>query len=101
MIFSKQFLKTTGQLIIALLVILSLVGLVSAFEAHVINVTAHICNYSGSRTPGFWRNHEEVYLPYLPQYLGDDSIDDYNEADFVFANGNSQEITTTDWIYNT
>lgn len=58
--------KTIRLLLIFTVIFLSQIYLFSAFEAHVINVTAHICNYSETRTPGYWKTHEEITTPLLP-----------------------------------
>jgi len=64
----------------------------SAFEAHVINVTARICNYSQTKSMGYWKNHEIVYLPHLPQTLGNDNITNISEATAVFDEASGKEM---------
>lgn len=60
----------------------------SAFEAHIINVTAKICDYSKTYTMGYWKNHPEIYAQYLPQTLGDEVINILAEANQVFLDYN-------------
>jgi len=86
----KCFLKIGGQFVFALLLIVSFVRSLSAFEAHVVNVTAHICNYSENRTPGFWSTHPQLYV--LPQALGYDNITDISGAAGIFNNANADEM---------
>ena len=68
------------------------IGTAKAFEAHIISVTARICNYSQTRTMGYWKNHEIVYLPHLPQTLGNDNISNISEATAVFDAANVEEM---------
>jgi len=49
------------------------------------NVTAKICYDAETRSKGYWKNHEDVYKPYLPQYLGcnttsSECVADYEEV---------------------
>jgi hypothetical protein len=72
---SKYYHKTkiVGFLILALVTISAQPLLSRAYEAHVINVTAHICRQAETRTIGYWKNHPEVYDPaLLPQSVGTD-----------------------------
>ena len=89
---SRHGLRTAGSLILVLFLIISQAQLFSAFESHVINITAHICNYSETRTMGYWKNHHSVYLPHLPQYLGapgeDEIIDTQQKVNQVFLDYN-------------
>ena len=84
----KPFLRKAGSFILALVIISTQVLLLSAFEAHVINVTAHICNYSETRTPGYWKTHEEITTQLLPQTLGCD------------ATGTTFEVTTFEQAFD-
>ena len=68
----KQFLKRAGRILLILAFLSAQVYLVSAFEAHVVNVTARICDSSETRTMGFWKNHYNAYKNCLPQWLGDE-----------------------------
>lgn len=75
----------------------------SAYEAHVINVTARICKYSETRTMGYWKNHPEVYevANCLPLCLGLNSPDDclgtlvdgQIQADAVFEEANANNMS--------
>lgn len=55
-------------------------------------VTA-ICENFEIRSMGYWKNHENVYITYLPQYLGgypeDEIIDSVEKADEIFNANNS------------
>jgi len=66
----NRFLKIAGQFIFVAFLILGALESFSAFEAHVINVTARICSFVETRTIGFWKTHPDVYALLLPQYLG-------------------------------
>ena len=76
---SKPLLKKVGSFALLFAIISSQVFLLSAFEAHVINVTAHICSPSETRTMGYWKNHPNVYenclFPSYLLYLGDYPVD--------------------------
>ena len=68
----KQMMPSFGQLVFIIFIAVSQVVLFSAFEAHVINVTARICNYVETRTMGFWKTHPNVIeeAKLYPQFLG-------------------------------
>ncbi|MBU1993056.1 lamin tail domain-containing protein [Patescibacteria group bacterium] len=87
----NKIFKTLVPLFLSLL-LFSNVFLLAAYEAHIINVTARICNYSETRTMGFWKNHPNVYFPLLPQHLGapggDEIIDTIEKVNEVFAEYN-------------
>src|SRR4030042_4785990 len=91
-VFKKSFSKKAGGLVLISFIFLSQVLLLSAFEAHIINVTAHICVPYESRTPGYWKTHPEVYANYLPQILGNELIDTVQKADKVFRDGNARDM---------
>lgn len=59
----------------------------SAFEAHVVNVTAKIerrpCVFFETRSYGFWKTHPEVRI--YPQTLGGVGISTNEDADAVFS----------------
>jgi len=91
--------KKIIQGILVLIFISTQIITFSAYEAHVINVTAHICNYSETRTPGYWKTHPEVYQYYLPQYLGNPpscpwyvNVDSTTTADTVFAKCDAKDM---------
>lgn len=65
---------------------------ISAFEAHVINVTATICNQSETHTIGFWKNHPQLYVPLLPIQLGNQNIYTQAEVKEVFYNANANDM---------
>lgn len=89
---SRLSFKNIGYSVLAIILILIQSQIFTAFEAHIINVTAHICNYSETRTMGYWKNHPNVYLPHLPQYLGapggDEEISTQQEVNQVFLDYN-------------
>lgn len=92
----KRNPKITAFVFLFLVIIIGQSLLVQAFEAHVINVTARICRSSETRTPGYWKNHSEVYAQYLPTYLGgceeDIMIDTVTAADNIFVNANAKDM---------
>jgi len=87
---SNPFLKKIGNFVLIAFIISSQVFLLSAFEAHVVNVTAHICGFSETRTMGYWKNHPNVYNPNcLPQNLGSELISSVSEVNEVFKAANA------------
>ena len=80
------------SLFIVAIIFVSQSYLLSAFEAHIINVTAKICTYSETRTMGYWKNHPEVRFPHLSLYLGDELIDTQEKVDEIFDNANAKEM---------
>mgnify|MGYP001600805601 CR=1 FL=1 len=74
---------------VMILLVASQTSFFSAFEAHIINVTASICDYSEIRSMGYWKNHPALYTHYLPQSLGDEIIDTFQKADDIFYADNS------------
>lgn len=89
----KNFYKFIFFLVLAGMLIAGQSYMLSAYEAHVINVTAKICRYSETRTIGFWKNHQEVYAPYIPTFLGDSYIGSPEAADEVFQNANAEDMS--------
>ena len=88
----KKILKRAGSLVLIVPFILAQVVLLSAYEAHVINVTAHICQYSETRTPGYWKTHEEITTQLLPKTLGcDEPITTFSEA-FDVLDSNAKDM---------
>lgn len=77
-------LKKLIVIMAGLVLVLSQVFSFAGGEAHIVNVTAEICNISEIRSMGYWKNHPEVYGHYLPQSLGNESVDTAKEADEVF-----------------
>lgn len=77
-------IKAVGALFLISAVIAVQVPFFFGYEAHIINVTAKICNYAEIRSIGYWKNHPEIYAYYLPQSLGDMIIDDEDKADGIF-----------------
>lgn len=80
MAFLKKLGRKLSYLLFAILIIVGPILMISAYEAHVINITAHICNYSETRTPGYWKTHEEVTTPLLPQTVGCETVETFEEA---------------------
>ncbi|MFC1629656.1 hypothetical protein ACFL11_00280 [Patescibacteria group bacterium] len=93
---AKKMFARFPMLVYCSVIVISLIVIQSAlfagFEAYVVNVTAHICNYSETRTIGFWKNHSLVYENYLPQDLGNEIIDTVEAADEVFKNAKAEEM---------
>ena len=70
-----------------ILVLATLVVPLTAFEAHVVNVTATIerrpCLERQVRTIGYWKNHPNERV--FPQTVGDTTVKNNSEADAVFT----------------
>lgn len=83
--------RLSAAVVIALFIALNSAALLSAFEAHIINVTAEIegCDEFKVRSKGYWKNHEEVWNPaLLPQTVGGILVDDLFDGQDIFdANG--------------
>ena len=99
--YLRKNVKKAGYLgLISVLILVQIQGF-SAFEAHIINITARICKHSETRTMGYWKNHEEVYLPHLPQYLGNEeiqTIEDAEDVNEVFDNANADADVMIDML---
>jgi len=91
---SNRFFKSFLCLVLSFSLFFSQFPLASAYERHVINVTAHICNYSETRSMGFWKNHSSLYQHYLPQTIGGEEISTIFEAEAIFNNTNANEMKT-------
>jgi hypothetical protein len=82
--------------IFAIIAFVASAMMLAAFEAHVINVTAHICNYGQTRTIGFWKNHPQAYQSVLPQFLGDNPsdyiVDSTQNANSIFVGANAKDM---------
>ncbi len=69
-----------------ILVLITLVVPLTAFEAHVVNVTATIerrpCFERQVRTIGYWKNHPEERI--FPQAVGDTTVTNNAQANAVF-----------------
>lgn len=88
----QKFFKRLGFAVLIAFALVVQVALLSAFEAHVINVTAHICHYSETRTPGYWKTHEEITMQLLPQTLGcDETVTTFEQA-FDILDSNAQDM---------
>lgn len=87
-------IKAVGALFLMLAIMVVQSFSVFGYEAHIINVTAKICNYSETRTIGYWKNHPEIYAYYLPQSLGSMIIGNEDEANDVFNfSGNARNAS--------
>lgn len=84
-----RVLKNAAALILTSFLIISNTPILSAYEAHIVNVTAQICDYSETRSCGYWKNHSGVYNPHLPQTLGgyptDEIIDTAAKANNILT----------------
>jgi len=49
-------------------------------EEDISNIASKICQDTETRSKGYWKNHSEVFIPYLSQMLGDESVDTVLEA---------------------
>jgi predicted ribosomally synthesized peptide with SipW-like signal peptide len=50
------------------------------------NVKAKICSNTETRSKGYWKNHPDVYNPYLPQSLGNETVSSVSDVNGVFNN---------------
>jgi len=98
--FIKDLLKSFIHPVFIFFVIGCQVVLFSAFEAHVINVTARICVYVETRTIGFWKNHYDVIIDngYFPLEMGHcpppgaTTTIAIPEAQTIFENANADDM---------
>jgi len=83
---TERFIKARSVVcFIVLGLIISATALLGqAYEAHIVNVTAEICNFSETRTIGYWKNHPYAYSNFLSVFLGDMEIPDLDTAQDVF-----------------
>jgi len=87
--------KIMSMACIAGLLVTMNLPLLSAYEAHVINVTAQICKDMGrTATIGYWKNHPEDYMPHLPMSLGSELITNESEANFILNYGDDASDMT-------
>ncbi|MBI5079492.1 lamin tail domain-containing protein [Candidatus Wolfebacteria bacterium] len=93
--YSYSIFKKSLVFGVIVLTALSQASMFAAFESHVINVTATIenryCADFEARTIGYWKNHEEVFEPFLPVNLGDEIIDGVDQALEVLNNHSASE----------
>jgi len=68
--FIKNLFKKFGYLLLIPVILAGPVLMLSAYEAHIINITARVCIPLETRTPGYWKTHEEITSQLLPQTLG-------------------------------
>ena len=82
LIFRLLFASKIGLVLAILMIAVPL----TAFEAHVVNVTATIerrpCEEFEIRSMGYWKNHPENRI--FPQTVGDTTVTNDAEADAVF-----------------
>lgn len=82
LVFRVVFASKLGLILMILTVAVPL----TAFEAHVVNVTATIerrpCDVFEIRSLGYWKTHSENWI--LPQNLGNDLVMTNADADAVF-----------------
>ncbi len=86
-------LKLFGSFSLALLLIVGQTNLFYAFEAHVINVTARICDYSQARSMGFWKTHPLAYGPLLPVNAGCQFVWNTEGVIEIFKAANASEMS--------
>jgi len=92
MLLSKKTLeKTIAIACVSGTLLVANIPLLNAFEAHVVNVRATMCNYSEIRSKGFWKNHIEStpFQPYRAQILGDKIAKTANEAVLILNQDSS------------
>ncbi|MDD3190707.1 MAG: lamin tail domain-containing protein [Candidatus Pacebacteria bacterium] len=85
-----MFKKTVAIACVSGMLIVANMPLLNAFEAHVVNVRATMCNYSEIRSTGFWKTYieDEVFQPYQIQLLGDEEVGTAGEA-LIILNQNA------------
>lgn len=86
--YLKRKLKAASSVFLVLFLILSQAQILFGYEAHVVNVTAQICDYSEIKSMNYWKNHPNTYGHYLPQYLGVELIDTGQKVNQVFLDYN-------------
>ena len=69
-----------------------ILGLGLGLSAQAVCAPPPECEYSGTGTIGFWKNHPEIYTSYLPISLGSETVSTEPEADEVFDNASSDEM---------
>ncbi|MFH1866570.1 MAG: carbohydrate binding domain-containing protein [Patescibacteria group bacterium] len=82
-----RLVNIAGTAVVVLVMVLVQTNIFSAFEAHVVNVTAEPerrCVQWEVRSMGFWKNHPELRI--FPQTVGDIVVSNHAEADAVFDN---------------
>lgn len=89
---AQKAIMTSVGLILVFFLIAIQIRILSAFEAQIVNVTAHICSFSETKTMGFWKNHPEIYAGLLPQCLGSELIDTSQKAEDVFKNAKAKDM---------
>lgn len=57
-------------------------------EEEISNVASKICFDSETRTMGYWKNHQSIFEPHLPQYLGNEEISTAEAVEQVFKDYN-------------
>ncbi len=92
-VFSANFPKFVLFLAIITSLIIGQSYLFSAYEAHVINITAKICRHSETRTMGFWKNHEEYYERCLETFLGELTIVSQEHVDAIFDEADADNMS--------
>lgn len=87
-------IKAVVSLVLMLAIMFAQSSFIFGYEAHIVNVTAKICNYGEVRSIGYWKTHPEIYAYYLPQSLGGTIVDDEEKADEIFDFfGNARSAT--------
>jgi len=88
--YSVRLFLTLGKLATIPLIVSAAIP-ISAFEAHVINVTARIenrfCEKLDVRSMGFWKTHKSLWM--FPQIIGDEQIEAPEQAEIIFDSDNN------------
>jgi hypothetical protein len=88
---TKTIRKIVAAMCIVSVVTIANLPLLNAYEAHVINVTATVCNYSEIKSKGFWKVHisDIQFQPFQSQTLGDDTVISAVAAATILQQGDS------------
>lgn len=70
-----SFLIKTVKVFLIVVIIATQSLTLSAFEAHVINVTARVCQLAEVRSMGYWMNHLEYFSDCFPVIVGGEKVD--------------------------
>lgn len=90
-LIAKTIRKTMAAVCMVSVVAVANLPLLNAYEAHVINVTATVCNYSEIKSKGFWKVHiaDAHFQPFQSQILGDDTVSSAAAAATILQQGDS------------
>lgn len=89
--FKRKIQNISALLCISGMVMVANIPLLNGFEAHVVNVTATVCDYSEIRSKDFWKDYiqNEEFQLFKIQNLGNETIDSAENAVIILQQGNS------------